>query len=202
VIQRYGISLALAVLMTLGLLSLMQSLVARGRDAVTDREGRTVLDFVRLPRDESVETKRRELPKKQPVQPPASAPMSFAQANPVGQVVHVPVAAFHPELSLAGGPSLGGMSTDSDVVPLVRVAPSYPPRAQARGIEGWVHLEFTITPQGTVDDIVVLDSDPKGYFERAARTAVQRYKYKPRIENGVAVVRPGVQVVISFDLED
>ena len=71
----------------------------------------------------------------------------------------------------------------------------------SRGIEGWVLLTFTITPEGTTKDIEVLDADPKGYFERAAKDAVRRYKYKPRIENGVAVDWPGVQLVISFKME-
>lgn len=201
-ILRYGSSLALAMLVTLGLLTLMQSLIARGRDSLTDKGSRTTFDFVRVARDETVEAKKRELPTKRPNQPSAARAMALAKANPVQQTVAVPVTAVHPELSLAGGPDLGSIGADSDVVPLVRVAPRYPPRAQARGIGGWVYLEFTITPQGTVKDVVVLDSDPKGYFERAATNAVKRYKYKPRIEGGVAVERPGVQVVISFEIEE
>ena len=127
---------------------------------------------------------------------------SVKSAVPVKQTLRSPSTVFRPEMSLAGGPYLGGGPSDADVVPLVRVNPRYPPRANARGIEGWVWLEFTITPQGTTKDIVVLDADPKGYFERAAKNAVKKYKYKPRVENGVPVERPGVQVVISFDLED
>ncbi len=51
-------------------------------------------------------------------------------------------------------------SSDSDIIPLVRVLPQYPPQAMSRGIEGWVIVEFTISAAGTVKDPVVLESDP------------------------------------------
>jgi TonB family protein len=86
----------------------------------------------------------------------------------------------------------------SDVVPLVRVEARYPERALAAGVEGSVRLEFTVTAQGTVEDIKVLSAEPPRYFESAAKTALAQYKYQPRLENGVPVKRPGAQVVISF----
>ena len=126
-----------------------------------------------------------------------------------------PAGDFAPGFSLAGRPYLGavgdaggeagagtGSGFGSEAIPLVRVNPQYPPRAQSRGVEGWVLLRFTITPQGTTKDIEILDADPKGYFERAAKDAVRKYKYKPRIEDGVAVDWPGVQLVISFEMEN
>lgn len=84
----------------------------------------------------------------------------------------------------------------------MRVNPLYPARAQARGIQGWVLVEFTVTKLGTTKDIVVVDADPRGHFEHAATSAVKKYRYKPRIENGVAVDRPGVQLVILFAIEE
>ena len=148
--------------------------------------------------------------------PPSTAPGGFAPGEPGRQAIAAPAGDLNTGLSLAGRPYLGesvgevggvggdatGAAGGSEAVPLVRVSPLYPPRAQSRGIEGWVLLQFTITPQGRTKDIEVLDADPKGYFERAARDAVKKYKYKPRIVDGVAVDWPGVQLMISFDLED
>jgi protein TonB len=105
-------------------------------------------------------------------------------------------------VDLLGAGGLGEAPSDAEVVPLVRVNPQYPERARQRGVEGWVLVEFTVTKAGTVKDAVVIDADPKNYFERAARKAVLRYKYKPKVENGVAVDRPGVRVLVSFKLED
>jgi protein TonB len=82
------------------------------------------------------------------------------------------------------------------------VDPRYPRRAQSRAVEGWVHLRFTVTPEGTTRDIVILDADPPNYFEKSAINAVKKYKYKPRFENGVPVEQEGVELVLSFELAD
>jgi periplasmic protein TonB len=64
-----------------------------------------------------------------------------------------------------------------------------------------VQLQFTIAAAGTVRDAVVIDADPKGYFEDAAVTAVSRWKYQPNVKDGRASGRQGVRVVLRFDLE-
>ena len=92
--------------------------------------------------------------------------------------------------------------SDRGVAPLVRVNPDYPRRALERGIEGWVHVRFTITAAGTVKDLVVVDAEPKGVFDEAASKAVLRWRYNPRVENGVAVERVGEQTLIRFKLEN
>lgn len=85
--------------------------------------------------------------------------------------------------------------------PLVRESPVYPWKAQREGIEGWVHLRFTISAEGWVEDAVIVDAQPPGYFEEAALSAVRRYRYRPRAEDGVRQAEPGAQLVLSFDLE-
>ena len=106
------------------------------------------------------------------------------------------------DFRLAGRLDVGGAPSDADVIPLVRIEPRYPSRALSRGVEGWVLLEFTITPTGTVRDIAVVDAEPPMLFNSAAQRAVRRWKYKPRIEDGIAVERPGVQVVLTFEITD
>ena len=83
-----------------------------------------------------------------------------------------------------------------------QVPPQYPQRANSRGIEGWVQLEFTITESGAVTDIVVVAAEPSGYFERAASRALSRWKYKPKIIDGRPARRYNNQVVITFELEN
>jgi protein TonB len=105
-------------------------------------------------------------------------------------------------LGLEGSPKLGAASGgDTDVIPLVRVNPQYPPRAQSAGVEGRVHLRFTVTPQGTTTDVQVVSAEPPGYFESAAMSAVKKYKYRPRVEGGQPIAKPGVEVVLSFKLK-
>ena len=201
-ILRYAVAAAVAAVVTFAIFTLMRSMVAGGLRDLEDVEGGRVVEFVRLLHESELELKRRQLPnRKPPEQPPPPEPDLSNIPKPRHQNLVAAAPVFMPNVNLLGGPTLGEAPSDADVVPLVRVNPQYPPRARQRGIEGWVLLEFTVTAAGTVKDVVVLDSDPKGYFERAAQKAVQRYKYKAKIEDGVAVERPGIQLVISFQLE-
>jgi protein TonB len=90
---------------------------------------------------------------------------------------------------------------DRDVVPVVRVPPEYPAREAARGTEGWVKVQFSITAIGTVRDAVVIDASPKGAFDEAALEAIARWRYNPKVEGGVPVERIGVQTRIRFELD-
>jgi len=91
---------------------------------------------------------------------------------------------------------------DGDVTPIVRGKPEYPPRELARGTEGWVRVQFSITAIGTVRDAVVVDAEPDAVFDQAALKAIARWRYNPRVENGEAVERVGVQTIIRFTLEN
>jgi protein TonB len=101
-------------------------------------------------------------------------------------------------------PEPGGMKfgTDSIAAPLVRVNPSYPPREAQRGIEGWVIVQYDITPSGSIANVVAVETVPAGSgFAKAATDAVARWRYSPSVVNGQAVERVGVQTIIRFNLE-
>ncbi|GIS74796.1 MAG: hypothetical protein CM1200mP12_05150 [Gammaproteobacteria bacterium] len=58
-----------------------------------------------------------------------------------------------------------GVFADGSYVPIFKVPPIYPRRAQERGIEGCVMLEFTVTKVGQLETFVVW-SQPSGIFDR------------------------------------
>ncbi len=97
-----------------------------------------------------------------------------------------------------------GPSSDGDYLPLVRVQPQYPRRAQERGIEGYAIVELTVAEDGTVppESILVIEAEPKGYFERAAIKAAQKFKYKPKVVNGKGQKVTGVRYRFSFNLAE
>jgi len=99
-----------------------------------------------------------------------------------------------------GTTGFGGV--DTDVIPRVRVNPEYPPAAITRSVEGWVRVQFSVTSIGTVRDAVVVDSEPGTVFDEAALKAIARWRYSPRVVNGDAVERVGLQTVIRFELEN
>ncbi len=96
--------------------------------------------------------------------------------------------------------SIPGGDNESEVTPIVRINPKYPMAALDRGVSGWVELEFTITAKGTVKDIEITRASHKRLFGRAAKRAIARWKFRPRMIDGVAVERRATQV-IEFHLE-
>ncbi|WP_405237338.1 TonB family protein [Lentisalinibacter orientalis] len=59
------------------------------------------------------------------------------------------------------------------------VPPTYPRAAEVRGLEGWVDVEFSLTPAGLPADIRVTDARPAGTFDQAAVEAVGQWRYEP-----------------------
>ncbi len=79
--------------------------------------------------------------------------------------------------------------------------PDYPPRARARGTEGWVDLEFTVGKDGATREAVVRAAEPEGTFDRAALDAVKRWRYEPRVVDG-NVVEQRVETRLRFRLAE
>jgi protein TonB len=91
---------------------------------------------------------------------------------------------------------------DRDVQPIVRIEPSYPMRAQERGLEGTCLMRFDVLPDGSVDESTVVADCTSSLFSRDASRAVARWKYNAKIVNGEAVVQRGIETVLDFQLAD
>lgn len=90
---------------------------------------------------------------------------------------------------------------DGEVTPVVRMEPKYPVTAARDGIEGWVKLVFTIDAAGQVKDIQVIEAEPSRIFNREAKRALARWKYKPQLVDGKPTAKTGNQVVLNFRLD-
>jgi TonB family protein len=66
---------------------------------------------------------------------------------------------------------------DGALEPLIAGVPEYPEAARARGLRGSVEVEFTVTPQGTVESPRVVTAEPRNVFDSAALAAVARRRY-------------------------
>lgn len=84
--------------------------------------------------------------------------------------------------------------------PIVRMEPKYPQTAARDGIEGWVKLLFSIDTLGQVGNIQVIESEPNRIFDREAKRALSKWKYKPQIVAGVPQAQDGMMVVLDFKL--
>jgi TonB family protein len=69
------------------------------------------------------------------------------------------------------------------------VAPRYPapPRGKAKIPAGWVELEFTVRTDGSTDDVVVTNSNPRRLFDAVAVNAVEQWRYEPVTRDGKAI---------------
>jgi protein TonB len=200
-IGRYAFSVVIGTVVTLSLLFVMHLLIASGKTALTKPRDRAKLEFVRVKRNENlnVEDFTPEKPPKPPETPPETPPQDMDNMDPNAPSINVapPTVAQNADI---GGP--GGMNiAEGDYLPIVRVAPVYPARALSRGLKGHVDLSFTVTTAGTVRDPVILFST-SSLFERAATRAVLKFKYKPRVVDGVPVDVSGVKTRITFQIED
>ena len=199
-IGRYLFSIVVGVIVTLSLLFVMNILIVTGKQALTKPRDRAKLEFVRVKRNESlnVEDYTPEKPPKPPETPPETPPQEMDNIDPSAPKIGVAAPEVSTDANI-GGP--GGMNiAEGDYLPIVRVAPVYPARALSRGLEGYVDLSFTVTTAGTVRDPVVIQST-SSLFERAAIRAVLKFKYKPRVVDGVPVDVPNVKTRITFKIE-
>ena len=98
-------------------------------------------------------------------------------------------------LLLLSTPGLGADDKNKLVV-IERAPAEYPKGAMRKCIEGNVVLRFLVTTDGTTSDIEVVSSKPEGVFEKAAIKAVEKWRFEPRVINGVPVQREETQRLV------
>jgi len=74
----------------------------------------------------------------------------------------------------------------SSLVAMKPLKLEYPQGALVKGTEGWVDLTFTVTADGKVTNVTVVDSSPRGVFDSEAKSALSRMRYKPVLTDGKA----------------
>ena len=188
---------ALAIPVAIGLFYIMQSLVDRDYEQ-EETKSRKIADIV-VP-DKVIETNLKEVkPEKveEPEEPPPELePLDFDTDVEMNAVNMAPKADVSLKLS-----SSGMSSGDGEYLPIVKVAPIYPRRAQTRGITGYCIVEYTVTKSGSIRDPQAVDCQPQGIFERASVKAAEKFKYKPRVVDGEPIEVAGVQNKFTYELE-
>jgi protein TonB len=201
-IARYAVAIAAGTAVTLGVLFLMQTLIATARRDLDESGARHFVDFVRVERGEAVQRKERRAEK--PAEPEAPPPVPQPEADavdPLDMAVSVSMSVPIPreEISISG---LDMTVSDGEYLPIVKIAPAYPMAARNRGIEGYCIVEYTVTAAGTVKDVVVIEAEPTGIFDKASIEAALKFKYKPRVVNGEPIDVVGVRNIFRYNLED
>ncbi|PSW12646.1 energy transducer TonB [Photobacterium sanctipauli] len=197
--MRYLASLALALVVSLGLFWGMDKLVNKERHELTSNEDLRMVDFIRVKSEEKVQEKKRELPKPTPPKKPPPPPelKVTSTVKPVMEQIPVDMPKLDLPVNVTGGSVLGHYSQGGSAkvtgnggpVPLATFQPQMPRKAARAGIEsGVVLLEFTVNARGTVEDVKVLKEDPRRLgLGKAAKKTVSKWTFKPKQEDGKPV---------------
>ncbi len=87
-----------------------------------------------------------------------------------------------------------------ELIPTRFITPNYPAVAEELGIEGYVVVSFTVNVSGTVEDVVITESEPPGVFNSEAIAAAVRLRFEPRLVFDAPVRVQNVQYRFDWNL--
>ena len=170
------------------------------------------------PKLEPVKATKSQPNQQTPINEPTLTERPTAEVLPLAPVDSLPVGPVNdgPVMITGGEATLGPVTTlpqaEPETTPAPRLIinpvrqaganPAFPRKALDREISGDVTLSFTVTAQGKVANLMVVNEAPKGYgFAEAARKAVEAWTFQPQTIDGIAVAYPA-RYTISFKIED
>lgn len=197
-IGRYSSAAGVGAVATLSLLLLMQTLIVMQPGAFSETRPRAKIDIVRVKKSEELRTRdiQRPDPSLKKAEP---LPQRLVDESGDGWAI---ATKMPPPPTPQGSHAVTAIRmSDGPLVAIVRVQPVYPTSAEVRGLEGWVLVQFNVLPDGRVADAHVVESSSR-VFEKAALSAASRFRFKPQIVNGEAVLVRGIQNLFRFEMPE
>jgi protein TonB len=205
--NKYVAGIGLSVLITTALFFVMVVLISLGDSGMKEDTSVKLADVV-MP-ERQIDTFITEVDKPEK---PEEQPEDIAQPElDLQPLTGLDVSIAKPKANFKAG---GSFFRDGEYIPLFKVQPIYPRRAQERGTEGFAIVSFTITESGTVENAKALEGycgDPQGpeeemrpctLFNSASARAALKLKYKPKIVDGKATPVEGVLHRFTFIMAD
>ena len=194
---RTAISILLAIVVVVALFLIMRTLID-GNFVNPEVDDRMVAELVRLPDDIELQNSTPKPDKAEdPEEPPPDMEMEQLDVN-----MDVDIENVAPQTGINISIGTGTMAQgDGEYLPIVKVAPIYPRRAQTRGISGYCIVEYTVTTSGAIRDPRAVDCQPSGVFDKASVKASLKFKYKPRVVDGEPIEVAGVRNKFTYELE-
>ncbi len=109
---------------------------------------------------------------------------------------------FIGQINAPNSPDLGLVEMDQEAIPLMQTAPAYPVDALTQGIEGWVKLTFDVDAAGFAKKIKVVSASHRKIFDREAKQALKKWKFKPGKRDGINTGLDNQSVTMQFNLTD
>lgn len=99
-------------------------------------------------------------------------------------------------ISVKDNPDLARMIREARGEPVdpLRELPE-PPKQPERQVQGFVQLEYTINPDGSISDVEVVGAAPSGVFEERAVQRLQQSMRAPVYEDGEPVTRRRTEII-------
>jgi protein TonB len=201
--NKYAAGIGLSEIITTALFFVMVILISLGDSGMKEDTSVKLADVV-MP-ERQIDTFMTEVDK--PEQP-EEQPEDIAQPDlDLQPLTGIDVSIAKPKANFKAG---GSFFRDGEYIPLFKVQPIYPRRAQERGTQGYAIVAFTITDSGSVEDAKPLEGycgDPQGpqeemrpcsIFNSASARAALKLKYKPKIVDGKATSVEGVLHRFTF----
>jgi protein TonB len=205
--NKYVAGIGLSVLITTALFFVMVVLISLGDSGMKEDTSVKLADVVMPERQIDTFITDVDKPEK-----PEEQPEDIAQPElDLQPLTGLDVSIAKPKANFKAG---GSFFRDGEYIPLFKVQPIYPRRAQERGTEGFAIVSFTITDSGTVENAKALEGycgDPQGpeeemrpctLFNSASARAALKLKYKPKIVDGKATPVEGVLHRFTFIMAD
>jgi len=200
---RLLVSILLGAAVTFALFFFMAFLVSNSDRSKEEQQENIIVEVNTTPPKSSAEQRHRVPP---PPPPPPQTPPKPQAPEPEASNDGGGISFNLPSVQL-GGASSGisapgsGFGRDGEATPIVRIEPKYPIQAARDGKEGWVKLSFTINEIGGVEDVKVIEAQPKRVFDKEAKRALRKWKYKPKVVDGKAEKQFGLAVQLDFKMD-
>ena len=196
---RWILGFPVAALVTVGLFVLMMTLIA---EEFKPQEKLATASFDINPTVEDINVIKRDTKVKQVkkvVTPPPPPTIERQQAaKPQERIASLEGAIPDFEAPKIDRKNFKIAVSDRDAQPLVRIPPIMPPRAEK---SGHCRVKFDVSPEGAPFNVMTTFCTQR-LFERATIKSVQRWKYNPKIVDGRAVARNGVENKVTYRLTD
>lgn len=199
--KKIAIMSLLAITTTFSLFAFMAFLISNDNFTFVEPKPSVVVEIAKLPDEKPPQEKPKpELtpPPKPPVMPKNLVATNTTEVKP--GLSYKPIGLVVPKTTLGLGNI--GRKSNSDARPVVRVNPKYPIIAARDGIEGWVVLAFDINAIGEVVNIKIVESEPKRIFDKAAKQALKKWKYRAKSADGQQVLQQNLSVKLDFSMSE
>lgn len=200
---RLLVSILLGAAVTFALFSFMAFLISSGDRREEEKLDNIIVEVNTTPPKSTAEQRRRVPPPPPPppkTPPKPQAPEPETNSDSGGLTFNMPgvqLAGANAGISAPGA----GFGRDGDATPIVRIEPKYPIQAARDGKEGWVKLSFSINEIGGVEDVTVIEAQPKRLFDKEAKRALRKWKYKPKVVDGKPLRQTGLTVQLDFKMD-